>query len=108
MLLTRRACTTNGVNLLAHCTALKEVFFWVIWFDSLVTNQTCVSMHFDLPYYRKLTLVLINIFEINTTSINAIRREFCFPIKEINTKEGVEFINTKINASAMPQEKKNC
>ena len=43
-----------------------------------------------IPYYGKLTLVLNNIFEINTTSINVIWREFCFPIKEIIAKQGVE------------------
>ena len=42
------------------------------------------------------------LFEMNATYINANRRENCFPIKEINAKEGsnfkmreIEAINTK-------------
>ena len=42
-----------------------------------------------IPYYRKLTLVLIKVFEINATQINANWRENYSPIKEINA------INTK-------------
>ncbi len=42
----------------------------------------------NLPYYRKLTLVLIKVFEINAKG-----RETYFPIKEINAKEVVTFQN---------------
>ena len=38
-------------------------------------------------------LVLIKVFEINATWINANWRENHSPIKEINAKEGVKFQN---------------
>ena len=50
-------------------------------------------LHGRLPYYRKLTLVVIKVLEINATLINANCRKNYFPIKEKNAKEALKFQN---------------
>ena len=41
--------------------------------------------------YKKLTLVLIKIFEINATLVNVNKREKYFPTKKSDAKGGVKF-----------------
>ena len=57
------------------------------------------EMFKGLPYYGKLTLVIVKVFEINVTYSNAKWKKNYFPTKDINMKEVLKIQNVEINAS---------
>ena len=69
------------------------------WYNLKLAFEPKVS-HFKtgkgLPYYVKLTLVLIKVLEINATLINPKGgKNYYVPVREINAKEVVKFQNER-------------